>query len=139
MLEKLVRNEDVHNQLIFLNSLFNVEALFNIADFMVLSSVREGLPYVIMEAASIGKPHIATDVGGVSEFVIQGETGILVPPSDPAKLADAIKDLLNNPGTVKKLGKRAREKYNQQFTYDRFIDQTVELYRTYCTDHSHAF
>ena len=138
MLEKLVRNEDVQNQVIFLHSLFSVEALFNIADFMVLSSVREGLPYVIMEAASIGKPHIATDVGGVSEFVIQGETGVLVPPSDPAKFADAIKDLLNNPGTVKKLGKRAREKYNQQFTYDRFIDQTVALYRTYCTDHSHA-
>jgi glycosyltransferase involved in cell wall biosynthesis len=138
MLEKLVRNEDVQNQVIFLHSLFSVEALFNVADFMVLSSVREGLPYVIMEAASIGKPHIATDVGGVSEFVIQGDTGILVAPSDPAKLADAIKDLLNDPETVKKLGKRAREKYDQQFAYDRFISQTIEVYRTYCTGRSHA-
>ena len=50
-----------------------------------------------MEAASIGKPHIATDVGGVSEFIIHGETGILVPPSDPEKVTAAIKDLLVNP------------------------------------------
>lgn len=138
MLENLARNEDVQNHVIFLHSLFNVEALFNIADFMVLSSIREGLPYVIMEAASIGKPHIATNVGGISEFIIQKETGILVPPSDPAKLADAINDLLLNPDTVQELGKRAREKYNRQFMYDRFIDQTIELYRAYFTEHTHA-
>ena len=69
----------------------NAEALFNIADFMVLSSRREGLPYVLLEAASIGKPHIATDVGGVAEFITDGESGVIVPPGDPEKLADAIR------------------------------------------------
>jgi glycosyltransferase involved in cell wall biosynthesis len=139
MLEELVKNNDVQGHVVFLQGGFNVEALFNIADFMVLSSMQEGLPYVLMEAASIGKPHIATDVGGVSEFVIHGDTGILVPPSDPLKFADAIKDLLDNPETVERLGKKAREKFLQQFTYDRFIDQTVEVYKTHFTARSHAF
>jgi glycosyltransferase involved in cell wall biosynthesis len=114
--------------------MFNVEALFNIADFMVLSSMREGLPFVILEAASLSKPHIATYVGGVSEFIVDGETGILIPPGDPNKLADAIKKLLEKPALVKTLGRNAREKYLQQFTYERFIDQTLEVYRPYFSD-----
>lgn len=134
MLEKLVENEDVQNHVIFLRSTFNVEALFNVADFMVLSSRREGLPYIFMEAASISKPHIATDVGGVSEFIVDGETGILVPPGDPGKLAEAIQLLLDKPALVKVLGKKAREKYLRQFTYERFIDQTLEVYRPYLSD-----
>ena len=138
MLEGLIRNEDVQSNVMFIQSTFSVESLFNVADFMVLSSMREGLPYVLMEAASIGKPHIATDVGGVSEFIINGETGILVPPTDPEKLAAAIKNLLDNPETVERLGKRAREKFLRQFTYDRFIDQTVEVYRRYFTGRSHV-
>ena len=138
MLEELVRNEAVHDHVMFLQGTSNVEALFNVADFMVLSSIREGLPYVILEAASIGKPHIATNVGGVSEFVIHGETGVLVPPNDPEKLADAIKDLLDNPEKVDLLGTSAREKFLQQFTYDKFIDRTGEVYKDYFTGHSHA-
>jgi L-malate glycosyltransferase len=138
MLEGMVRNEAVQDHVMFLQGTSNVEALFNVADFMVLSSIREGLPYVILEAASIGKPHIATNVGGVPEFVIHGETGVLVPPSNPEKLADAIKDLLDNPERVDRLGIRAREKFLQQFTYDKFIDRIVEVYKDYFTGHSHA-
>lgn len=134
MLEELVRSEDVQNHVVFLHGMFNVEALFNIADFMVLSSMREGLPFVILEAASLSKPHIATYVGGVSEFIVDGETGILIPPGDPNKLADAIKKLLEKPALVKTLGRNAREKYLQQFTYERFIDQTLEVYRPYFSD-----
>ena len=134
MLEELVRKEKIENHVIFLHGMSNVEALFNVAEFMALSSVQEGLPYVLMEAASIGKPHIATNVGGVSEFVIDGETGLLIPPSNPAKLADAIELLLGKPALVKKLGKSARERYLQQFTYERFIDQTLEVYKPYLSE-----
>ena len=87
MLEEIVKNEDVQDHAIFLHSTFNVEALFNVAEFMVLSSKREGLPHVILEAASIGKPHIATDVGGVSEFVIHGETGYTCCTRRPRKVS----------------------------------------------------
>ena len=136
MLEDVVRNEDVHRHVMFLQGTFDVETLFNLTDFMVMSSIREGLPYVLMEAASIGKPHIATDVGGVSEFILNGETGILVPPSDPGALAVAIEDLLKNPQKVKTLGEKAREKYVREFTYDRFILETLEVYKANGADRS---
>jgi|GEM_PF-1141196 len=138
MLEELASKEGVQNHLMFLAGTFDVEALFNVADFMVLSSKREGLPYVLIEAASIGKPHIATDVGGVSEFVIPGETGILVPPNNPQKLGDAIQDLLQDPAKVEKLGNYAKEKFLQTFTYDRFIKQTMDVYKSHCANRTDA-
>ncbi len=130
-LEELVFKEEIENHVMFLHGMSNVEALLNVAEFMVLSSVREGLPYVLMEAASICKLHIATDVGGVSEFIINDETGLLVPPSDAEKLANAIQGLLDKPETTKRLGRNAREKFLHQFSYDRFIDQTLEVYTPY--------
>jgi glycosyltransferase involved in cell wall biosynthesis len=128
-LEELVFKEEIENHVIFLHGMSNVEALFNVAEFGVLSSVQEGLSYILIEAASIGKPHIASDVGGVSEFIIHGNTGILVPPSDPEHLANAIQSLLEKPETAKRLGRNAREKYLQQFSFDRFINQTLEVYK----------
>ena len=138
LLEELVSSEKVLDHVLFLQGTYNVEALFNVADFMVLSSIQEGLPYVLMEAASIGKPYIATDVGGVSEFIIHDETGILVPPNDPEKLVAAIGNLLANPAAVERLGIKAREKFLQEFTVDRFIDQTIEVYKPYFSGPSHA-
>lgn len=132
MLEELILKEKIGDHVIFLHGLLDVEeALINASEFMVLSSRQEGLPYVLLEAASVGKPHIATDVGGVSEFVIHGRTGILVPPSDPERLANAIQSMLEKPETAKELGMNAREKYLQQFNYGRFIGQTLEVYRPY--------
>jgi len=138
MLEDLASDEGVQNHLMFLAGTFDVETLFNVADFMVLSSKREGLPYVLIEAASIGKPHIATDVGGVSEFVVDGETGILVPPSDPQKLADAISNLLEKPELVAGLGKNAKEKFLSEFSYERFIHQTMDVYKANLPDRTHG-
>ncbi len=133
-LQELVRSEGVSEHVRFLQGTYNVEALFSAAEFMVLTSIREGLPYVLMEAASLGKPHIATDVGGVSEFVVHGETGILVPPRNPQKLSDAIRNLLENPELTARLGKKAKEKFLREFSYERFINQTLEVYKANFAD-----
>ncbi len=106
----------------------NIPVVMSIAEFLVLSSVQEGLPYVLLEAASLCKPHIATDVGGVSEFVIDGDTGLLIPPKSPERLASAIQDLLGNPLRNKMLGAKARQKFEQQHDFQHFIDETVKVY-----------
>ena len=126
---ELVERFGLGEQVRFLGALYDVEALFNVADFMVLSSVREGLPYVLLEAASIGKPHIATNVGGVGEFILSGNTGILVPPKDPRALADAIAQLLSDQGMVRRLGAGAKARYEELFTFDRFVEETIGVYR----------
>ncbi len=90
--------------------------------------MRESVPYVILEASSVGKPHIATRVGGVPEFVIIKETGILVQPQNPAELADAIIYLLDHPNEVNQLGANAKERYERLHTYERFISETIKVY-----------
>jgi glycosyltransferase involved in cell wall biosynthesis len=107
-----------------------VEEVFNIAEFCILSSVREGFPLVLLEAASIGKPYIATDVGGVAEFIDYNKNGFLVPPNDSSALTKAISYLLNNPASVRMFGENARRKYQQNFTLNRMINETIEVYES---------
>ena len=107
----------------------DVEALTNIADFFVLSSVQEGLPYVLLEAASLSRPHVATDVGGVGEFVLNGSTGILVPSRDPHALGDAIRNLLFHRETVHALGAKAYDRFVERHSFESFLTQTTSLYR----------
>ncbi|HAL57873.1 MAG TPA: hypothetical protein DCP63_15775 [Bacteroidetes bacterium] len=118
----------IENHVRFLRADTNVEALLNVSEFCVLSSIQEGLPYALLEAASIGKPHVATAVGGVPDFVSHNETGLLVPPNDPKALGGAIGHLLDHPEECKRLGANAKVKVQQQHDYDRFIEETMEVY-----------
>lgn len=70
----------------------------------------EGLPRVVIEAMSLGKPVVATDVGGNSEAVVNGQTGIIVPPDDSSALAQAIMTLLSNVERMKMMGRKGRER-----------------------------
>jgi len=84
--------------------------------FNVCSSVKEGLPYSIIAAMQAGLPIVATKVGGNGELIIDGSEGILVPPSDPEKLAEGIIALLDKPDG-QNLGQKAREKAIKKFQF----------------------
>jgi glycosyltransferase involved in cell wall biosynthesis len=103
--------------------------VLQLAEFFVLTSRCEGLPYVLLEAASLGKPFIATDVGGVREFVLDGVTGLLVPPERPDRIAQSIQRLLNDPALVHTLGASARRLYEARHTFSSFISNTERLYK----------
>jgi glycosyltransferase involved in cell wall biosynthesis len=128
-MKKYIDRHALQKRVTLLPAITPAEKVFTIADFCVLSSLREGFPLVLLEAASIGKPYIATDVGGVAEFIEQGKNGILVPPNDTGALTEAISYLLHNQNTVKLLGENARMKYQQRFTVERMIDEIVEVYK----------
>ena len=100
-------------------------------DLFVLPSWIEGLPVTIMEAMAAGKPVIATPVGGVPELVLDGETGLLVPPRDPNRLAKAITNLLQHPEEAKRMGNRGRERVRTGFSQEKMLDETMALYRYY--------
>ncbi len=104
------------------------EALLNIAEFCVLASVREGLPYVLLDAALLERPHVVTSVGGIPEFVINGQTGLLVSPRNPGELAKAILYLLQYPNVTQQMGRQAKRKVIEQHSFDRFIDETIRVY-----------
>lgn len=97
-------------------------------DVFVLPSLWEGLPLVLIEAAALGKPIVATAVDGSREIVADGETGLLVPPADPAALAAAVNRLLDDPALAARLAARARETIPPRFTMEKMIAGYEELY-----------
>jgi glycosyltransferase involved in cell wall biosynthesis len=89
----------------------------------------EGLPNTLLEAAAAGRPMIATDVPGCRELVRTGETGILVPPRDPAALADALARLAADAALRQRLGAAARRLVEDEFGEARVAGETLALYR----------
>jgi glycosyltransferase involved in cell wall biosynthesis len=102
--------------------------IMSLFDIFVLPSLWEGLPLVLIEAAAMGKPIVATDIGGSGEIVMDGETGLLVPPADSAALAAAINRLLADPVLAARLGENARRTIPPRFTLGRMVDEYSEIY-----------
>jgi glycosyltransferase involved in cell wall biosynthesis len=95
-------------------------------DITVLSSISEGFPYVVIESMACERPVVATDVGGVREAI--ADTGVVVPPKDPAALAQGMVTLLANPAHRAELGRRARERVLAQFVTENVLDNYWDLY-----------
>jgi glycosyltransferase involved in cell wall biosynthesis len=91
--------------------------------------VTEGLGLILLEAMAAALPVVATAVGGVPEVVLDGETGGLVPPGDPAALARAIAGLLRVPERARRLGAAGRERVARLFTVERMVGQISALYQ----------
>jgi glycosyltransferase involved in cell wall biosynthesis len=107
----------------------DVPGLLSDADVFVLASRSEGLPLSVIEAMAAGLPVVASDVGGVGELVREGETGLLVPPGDPAALGDALRLLLADRGLRRRLGSGGRERAKAFFDFSGFRRAHLELYR----------
>jgi glycosyltransferase involved in cell wall biosynthesis len=98
------------------------------SDALLLSSRSEGTPVAAVEAACLGRPVVATDVGGVADVVTAGETGLLVAPSDEAALAAAITRLAGDPALRARLGAAASASAPSRFGADRLVSETAALY-----------
>jgi len=89
----------------------------------------EGVPKALIEAAASGRAIIATDVPGCRDIVRHGTNGLLVPPKNPAALADAIAQLLNDAPLRAEMGRRGRELVVNEFSEEKVIQQTLALYQ----------
>jgi glycosyltransferase involved in cell wall biosynthesis len=106
----------------------DVPELLARADVFVLSSRSEGAPISILEAMAAGVPVVASDVGGVGELVADGETGLLVPSADPARLSEALRRLLADPELRRRLGAAGRARARERFDLPAFRAAHLELY-----------
>jgi glycosyltransferase involved in cell wall biosynthesis len=97
-------------------------------DVFVLPSRFEGFPLVLVEAMLAALPVVATDVGSVSESVVDGETGLLVPAEDAAALARAIRELLDDRPRSQEMGRRGRERAHNQFSVAGMAKAYLALY-----------
>lgn len=98
------------------------------AHVAVLPSYREGLPKSLLEAAACGLPLVATDVPGCREICREGETGLLVPPRDPAALAGALARLAADAELRRRLGANARRAVEEEFAQEIVVARTLTIY-----------
>jgi glycosyltransferase involved in cell wall biosynthesis len=89
----------------------------------------EGVPKILIEAAACGRPIVATDVPGCREIVRNNETGFLVPPEDIDALVNALERLLDDAGLRRRMGLRAREVVENEFSIGKVVDETLSVYR----------
>lgn len=108
----------------------DMPGLFAKVHIVCLPSYREGLPRVLLEAASCGRPIITTDVPGCREVVTHGENGFLVPVKDEDALADAIRTALDSAELRSRMGQAGRERVQARFAIDKVVADTLAVYGT---------
>jgi glycosyltransferase involved in cell wall biosynthesis len=110
-------------------TLDDVRAVLAGASFFVLSSTSEGVSMTLLEAMATGLPVVATNVGGTPEVVVDGTTGLLVPPREPKALADAMLWMSRHPEARQRMGVAARRRVEERFSMQHTIDAYERLYR----------
>lgn len=114
----------------FLGSRDDVPAQLADCDAFSLISDWEGLPYSILEAMAARLPVIATRVGGIPDLIVEGSTGRLIPPRDPAALAQALAELAADPARALAFGEAGFERASQTFSLERMLGRYDALFRS---------
>jgi glycosyltransferase involved in cell wall biosynthesis len=127
-LRRRARRLKIDDKVFFLGERQDAFELMSLFNIFVLPSLWEGLPFVLVEAATLGKPIVATSVDGVREVIEEERTGLLVPPRDPQLLAGAVIRLLEDRELASRLGERARAAIPPRFPLRRMVEQTESLY-----------
>ena len=105
----------------------DIAALLPAFDVFALSSRSEGISLTLLEAAAAGLPIVATAVGGNTEVVDDGETGLLVPSREPARFADALEAIARREDRAT-MGARGREKVKRRFSVEQMAQAYNDLY-----------
>jgi glycosyltransferase involved in cell wall biosynthesis len=112
----------------FLGFVRDVRPVLAAAAVVAMPSLSEGLGVAALEAMAMAKPVVASDTGGLPESIVHGETGLLVPPGDPAALAQALAQLLADPGRAEAMGRAGRSRALEHFDRARIVDRLLALY-----------
>lgn len=108
----------------------NMEQIYPLAHIVCLPTYyMEGIPKSLIEAASCGRPLVATDVPGCREIVRHEENGFLVPPQNALALAEAISTLVNDPGLRRRMGEKSREIASASFSMSKIIARYFDIYK----------
>lgn len=131
-LENEARALNISDRVVFLGERADIPELLAGCDIYVHPSIFEGgVAISIMEAMAAGKPVIVTEVEGVKKNLTNGVNAVLVPPADEAALTEAIKGLLSNPDTAKKIAMEGRSLVYREFSSDRMVKDVTEIYNQY--------
>ncbi len=127
-LEKQVRKMGLSNKVIFTGFRTDIPEITATFDLALLVSLFEGMGRVLLEAMVLGKPVVATKVGGIVDVVRDGETGILVPPGDADALAKAIVTILKDEKLARRMGEAGKKRIDERFTARTMVKKISEVY-----------
>lgn len=128
-LNEQVRSKKMQDKILFLGYRNDIQSVMSQLDFIVLSSLWEGLPLTPIEAYSVGKTVIGTAVDGTPEIIRDGVDGYLVPPKDIHALAEKITFMIENSEIKRKLEKNAKERFLDEFSFLNMADRYSTFYK----------
>jgi glycosyltransferase involved in cell wall biosynthesis len=127
-LERLIAELKVGQDVRLLGQVADVRPLYEAMDLFVLSSLREGLPNVVLEAMAMRTPVVATRVAGVPSLIEDGRHGRLVEPGDLPGLTAVLAELCGNPEQRRQLAERARQRVEAEFSFDQRMAKVARIY-----------
>jgi glycosyltransferase involved in cell wall biosynthesis len=128
-LQGLAERLGMEDRVLFLGYRSDARALMELLDVLVVPSMTEGSPLIVLEAMAAGLPVVASDVGGVPDQARHGEEGLLVPPGDPEALAGAMGELLRDPRRARRLGAAGRRRTENGFSHETLVRRIEGVYR----------
>ena len=127
-LQSIVQTLGLQEEVSFVGFVQDVPEFLSSINVLVLPSLYEGLGVAALEAMAAGKPVVATRVGGLTESIVDGETGFLVPPKNAVALADAIERLVADPATARAMGRKGAARVLSHFTIEQMAIQNEAYY-----------
>ena len=133
-LERLAVELRIREAILFAGARDDISAMLAIIDVLASASLTESLSNAILEGMAQGKPIVATHVGGTPELITHGETGLLVPPQNPARFAEALNHLLGDRALQHQMGVAGRRKVEARFGMEQMIQATEAFYQKSVTN-----
>lgn len=127
-LERSIQRKNLGEHVLLLGRREDMPGVYASLDIMASASRQEGLPMAILEGMATGRPLVATTVGEVPTIVVNGRTGILVPPENPDKLAAGILELLRDPAKRSAMGAAGRQLIRDEYSAERMTADYLQVY-----------
>lgn len=128
LLRKRVQDLGLEDVFVFLGHTEKVAAWLTLCDFVVLSSLWEGMPLSVLEAFSAAKPVLATDIPGTREVMAAGETGWMAPPRDAPAFAEALRKVLHESEKLPEIGRKALGRWEREYSFEKMIHRYRQVY-----------
>jgi len=127
-LANTIRKHDLTREVSLVGFKKDASSLLQAFDIFLLPSIKEGLPYVVLEAGLAGIPTVASAVGGIPEIMSDGKSGILVPPKDHQHIAQAIEFMMTHREKAREFGMHLRERVSTKFSLQSMLANTLKIY-----------
>lgn len=131
----LAKETGFYDKIRFLGFERDIYGFLNVIDINCLTSLCESFPYSMLEGAAMGKPMVASRVGGIPSLVVEGETGLLFESGDYMAMADKIEELVKDNKSREQMGANIKERATTLFTNDNFAKTHMEIYESIVSDY----